>query len=208
MYSIIESNRFLRDVKKLNSKYHINIFALDAYKKYKSQLANNEHIQGDHPLQGRMKGLREFHIPGTILGDNLVLVYNKDENRVIIEFLKVGTHKDTLETFKRTNTMRLLIEKERTLNEAFGQSSELDDFVNYALGRFSTYYYVKLRLDTGEVRRYNFKDESSAREFYDKIKKESIEDKVYYENAELSLNRVEVNLDDSEEESEYLAEEE
>ena len=58
------------------------------------------------------------------------------------------------------------------------------------------------------LNRYNFKDESSAREFYDKIKKESIEDKVYYENAELSLNRVEVNLDDSEEESEYLAEEE
>ena len=69
--------------------------------------------------------------------------------------------------------MKFLKEKERTLNEAFGQSSELDDFVNYALGRFSTYYYVKLKLDTGEVRRYNFKDESSAREFYDKIRMHS-----------------------------------
>lgn len=96
--------------------------------------------------------------------------------------------------------------KYNPLNEAYGQSSELDDFVSYSKNRFKTYYYVRLKLNTGATRDYNFRDESSALEFYNNIKEESLEDESYYTDAELSLHKVELVEDDSEEKFEYLAE--
>lgn len=97
--------------------------------------------------------------------------------------------------------------KVEKLNEAYGQSSELDDFVYFATGRFSTYYQITLKLDTGNTSVYNFRDRTSAEEQYDKLVKASTEDPVYYANSVLTLNKVEVNLDVSEEKFDYLAEE-
>ena len=94
----------------------------------------------------------------------------------------------------------------RFLKEAYWQSRELADFVYNAQRRFNEYYYVTLKLDDGRETINNFRDEDSALEYYDNLKKLADEDKDYYADAQISMHRVSVILDDSEDRFEYLNE--
>ena len=84
----------------------------------------------------------------------------------------------------------------RFLKENFGESEELNTFVNQANNRFRTYYVVTLVLDNGEdfSERY-FAYKEAAQKYYDSMISEIDGDREYYgDNASVSLDKVTVNL--------------
>lgn len=81
------------------------------------------------------------------------------------------------------------------LKENFGESEELNTFVNQANNRFNTYYVVTLNLNDKVSNRY-FAYRESAKKYYDTLQSEIIKDPEYYDDADISLKKVTINLEE------------
>lgn len=90
----------------------------------------------------------------------------------------------------------------RVINEAYGQSNELDTFVNQIHNRFSEYYVVTMKKGNTLSNNY-FSFEDAAQEYYDKIVESSLTDS-YYDGVEISISRVEVKQEFEELDSKIL----
>lgn len=78
----------------------------------------------------------------------------------------------------------------RFLKEDFGDSYEIDEFIDLLNNRYKTYFEVRLKRNGREQYRY-FRDKNSAKQYYDKLKEE-METDSYYESSEIELSKVEL----------------
>lgn len=89
-YSMHFASKFKKDLKKFQHDKKL-LAETNAIIK---RLANDELLEPkyrDHALTGNMKGLRECHIRGDVL-----LIYRKEENVLIMTCARIGTHSETL----------------------------------------------------------------------------------------------------------------
>ena len=88
MRKIIQSNLFKKDLEKAKKK-NLDISLLD---EVITRLANYEILEPkykDHPLKGKLKGLRECHIK-----PDWLLIYSIDDNEIELFLFRTGTHSD------------------------------------------------------------------------------------------------------------------
>lgn len=83
--------------------------------------------------------------------------------------------------------------------EDFEESKELYTFINH-LRRFNPFYKVTLKLD-GKTTNKFFADPDEAKECYDELVEEANKDKFNYDGADISLATLEIGIDEDEEES-------
>ena len=185
------TTRFTKDIKKFYSKYPKYLSKVEEIITLLEEHRNNE-IPTDHKLHGKQKDLRECHILGTPLGNNLVLIYKYSGDNLILYLLRLGKHDEVLESKENC--------KMRFLKEAYGESNELDNFVYLQNNRFSTYYQITLVVNGRASTRY-FAYEDAARDYYDKLIEDINNDKEYYEDTQVTFSKVLVNADYDELES-------
>lgn len=85
-YVIEVSNRFKKHFKKLDKQEQ------DIFKNIATKLANNEILEPkykDHALKGEYAGFRECH-----LKPDLLLIYQKQDDRLILYCLDIGSHSE------------------------------------------------------------------------------------------------------------------
>lgn len=85
-YEIIRSTKFKKNFKKLNTEFKDEVLAT------LKKLANDENLEPkykDHQLWGEFKDFRECHIK-----PNLLLIYQKIENMLILKAINVGSHSE------------------------------------------------------------------------------------------------------------------
>ncbi len=85
-YEIIRSTKFKKNFKKLNTEFKDEVLAT------LKKLANDENLEPkykDHQLLGEFKDFRECHIK-----PNLLLIYQKIENILILKAINVGSHSE------------------------------------------------------------------------------------------------------------------
>ncbi|TLD85572.1 type II toxin-antitoxin system YafQ family toxin [Helicobacter sp. MIT 05-5294] len=86
MYELYLSKRFSKDAKKLNPQ------DLKHTMRVLQKLCNGEkleHRYNDHALQGKFSKYRDCHIK-----PDLVLIYEKKENLLILKALRIGKHSE------------------------------------------------------------------------------------------------------------------
>lgn len=93
------------------------------------------------------------------------------------------------------------------LKEDFGESEELNTFVYQLQRRFNPFYKVVLKLD-GKVSNRYFAYEDAAKEYYDKLIKETDNNKMYYDGAEVDLVKVNLNIEEDELEYKFIDDDE
>ena len=89
-YSIVLSNRFKKDLKRLKKRQ----YDLTLLEKTVDKLAAGEALElknHDHNLSGGLSGFRECHIT-----PDWLLVYRIEENDLILLLMRTGTHVDVL----------------------------------------------------------------------------------------------------------------
>lgn len=89
-YSIVLSNRFKKDLKRLKKRQ----YDLTLLEKTVDKLAAGEVLElkyHDHNLSGGLSGFRECHI-----APEWLLVYRIEENDLILLLMRTGTHADVL----------------------------------------------------------------------------------------------------------------
>ena len=89
-YSIVLSNRFKKDLKRLKKRQY-NLTLLETAV---DKLAAGEVLElkyHDHNLSGGLSGFRECHI-----APDWLLVYRIEENDLILLLMRTGTHADIL----------------------------------------------------------------------------------------------------------------
>ena len=89
-YSIVLSNRFKKDLKRLKKRQ----YDLTLLEKTVDKLAAGEALElknHDHNLSGGLSGFRECHIT-----PDWLLVYRIEENDLILLLMRTGTHADVL----------------------------------------------------------------------------------------------------------------
>lgn len=89
-YSIVLSNRFKKDLKRLKKRQY-NLTLLETAV---DKLAAGEVLElkyHDHNLSGGLSGFRECHI-----APDWLLVYRIEENDLILLLMRTGTHVDVL----------------------------------------------------------------------------------------------------------------
>ena len=89
-YSIVLSNRFKKDLKRLKKRQY-NLTLLETAV---DKLAAGEVLElkyHDHNLSGGLSGFRECHIT-----PDWLLVYRIEENDLILLLMRTGTHADVL----------------------------------------------------------------------------------------------------------------
>ncbi len=87
-YEIVPSNQFKKDLKTA----HKRGYDLDKIKKVIAALASGETLDPkyrDHSLAGNYSGCRECHIQ-----PDWLLVYQVNEDRLILLLIRTGTHSD------------------------------------------------------------------------------------------------------------------
>ncbi len=85
-YKVQYSNKFKKDTKKISKK------ELELVQNVIECLANDEILEEkyhDHKLQGNWFGFRECHIK-----PDLLLIYRKNEDRLILTAVRFGSHSD------------------------------------------------------------------------------------------------------------------
>lgn len=89
MYQIEFSHRAKKALKKLkrSGSFDINVLSIALSVLTKGDSLSTRYK--DHALQGRLVGLREFH-----LGFDLLVKYERDESLRLITILDIGTHPD------------------------------------------------------------------------------------------------------------------
>lgn len=83
-YTLTETNAYLKDKSKLSQKQ------LDKLQYVINKLLNDEILEAqykDHKLKGKLKNFRDCHVE-----PNLVLIYEKDKEELILTALRVGAH--------------------------------------------------------------------------------------------------------------------
>ena len=88
MRKIIQSNLFKKDLEKAKKK-NLDITLLE---EVIFRLANDEKLEPkykDHPLKGKLNGLRECHIK-----PDWLLIYSIDDNEIELFLFRTGTHSD------------------------------------------------------------------------------------------------------------------
>ena len=88
MRKIIQSNLFKKDLEKAKKK-NLDISLLN---EVITRLANYETLEpkyNDHPLKGKLKGLRECHIK-----PDWLLVWQQNDEDLILLLLDTGSHAD------------------------------------------------------------------------------------------------------------------
>lgn len=89
MYDLVTSKKFLKQYSKLSQKDKILVDDIV------DRLLNGEVLEAkykDHKLKGEFKNYRECHIK-----PDLLLVYNKNENLLILTAFRVGSHSELFE---------------------------------------------------------------------------------------------------------------
>ena len=84
IYKLDETSAYKKDKKALNKKQ------LEKLAYVIEKLLNNEpleHKYKDHELKGGLKGIRDCHIE-----PDLVLIYKKDKEELILTALRLGSH--------------------------------------------------------------------------------------------------------------------
>lgn len=187
------TTRFTKDIKSFYFKYPKYIDKIENIITLLEEHRNNE-IPSDHKLHGKQKDLRECHILGTPLGNNLVLVYKYSNDNLILYLLRLGKHDEVLEN-KENTMMRFLKEADE---REFGESEDLNLFVEQLRHRFSTFFIVRISgLDsTPSSQEKYFYSEDSAKTYYNKMIDSLIEDDM--ENAEISLIKVDLKEEEDE----------
>lgn len=156
------------------------------------QHRNNE-IPTDHELHGKMKGMRECHIKGTSMGNNLLLVYQYSNDNLILYLLQIGAHDDILE---KLNT--------QVLKEAYGQSTDLNEFDSQARGRFNTYYKVAIEIqESSEDKQLKYQQElfafeDAAKTYYNKLIQDTKDGKYNWFHSVVSLSQIDININEDE----------
>lgn len=188
----VRTKSFLKDFESL-IKQGLDPNKVDDTIKLLEQHRNNE-IPTDHKLYGKQKDLRECHIKGTRFGNNLLLVYKYSNDNLILYLLRLGKHDQVLEN-KENIMMRFL--KEAAERE-FGESEDLNLFVEQLRHRFSTFFIVRISgLDsTPSSQEKYFYSQDSAKTYYNKMIDSLIEDDM--EDAEISLIKVDLKEDEDE----------
>ncbi|PAF41200.1 type II toxin-antitoxin system YafQ family toxin [Helicobacter sp. 11S02596-1] len=85
-YEVAYSKHYKKDIKKISKK------DIEAIEKIIERLANNETLEPkykDHALGGQLKGCRDCHIK-----PDLVLIYKKQENVLVLTCVRVGSHNE------------------------------------------------------------------------------------------------------------------
>lgn len=95
--------------------------------------------------------------------------------------------------------------KESTI---FGEDEDLNVFVKQLQKRFSTFYKVTWEPDSRNRSVTYFVDEYSAKLHYDEIKAEAKEDIEYYDGAKLTFEKVTLEPEYDEIDSEYFFDDE
>ena len=89
-YALRLSNQYNRDFRKLQNT-HADISRLETTI---DLLLNGENLPAhyrDHELRGKFIGIRECHI-----APDWLLLYTKDEGKLLLLLLRTGTHRDVL----------------------------------------------------------------------------------------------------------------
>lgn len=89
------------------------------------------------------------------------------------------------------------------LKEDFGESEELNTFVYQLQRRFSTFYVTTLKLN-GKISNKYFAYEEACKKYYDSIIKEANSNVEYYDGADISWDKVTINLDYDEQDSQFI----
>ncbi|GAA7176564.1 type II toxin-antitoxin system mRNA interferase toxin, HP0892 family [Helicobacter pylori] len=85
-YTLKKSKEFKKGVKKLNKD------DLELLRKILNKLLNDEPLESkykDHALKGNLKGIRDCHIR-----PDLILLYEKNNNELILTALRIGKHSE------------------------------------------------------------------------------------------------------------------
>lgn len=88
-YTLVYSKRYERSFKRL-LRSGLSDAILKRLRGYVHSLAAGEVLPSnafDHKLTGDMNGYREFHV-----GGDLLVVYSKHEEVLILEFVDIGSH--------------------------------------------------------------------------------------------------------------------
>ncbi len=91
MYKIAQTTKFRRDVKALGKRG----YDLSLLQKVVDMLASGKPMPPeyeDHPLKGKYKGYRDYHIK-----DDWILLYKVKKDILILTLAGTGTHSDILE---------------------------------------------------------------------------------------------------------------
>lgn len=83
-YTLIETNTYIKEKNKLNSKQ------LEKLSYVIEKLCNKENLEAkykDHKLKGSLTNLRNCHIE-----PDLVLIYEKDKKELILTTLRINSH--------------------------------------------------------------------------------------------------------------------
>ena len=91
----------------------------------------------------------------------------------------------------------------KLLKEDFGESEELNTFVYQLQRRFSTFYVTTLKLN-GKISNKYFAYEEACKKYYDNLIKEANNNAEYYDGADISWDKVTINLDYDEQESQLI----
>lgn len=91
----------------------------------------------------------------------------------------------------------------KLLKEDFGESEELNTFVYQAQRRFSTFYVTTLKLN-GKISNKYFAYEEACKKYYDNLIKEANNNAEYYDGADISWDKVTINLDYDEQDSQLI----
>lgn len=89
------------------------------------------------------------------------------------------------------------------LRESFGESEELNTFVYQLQRRFSTFYVTTLKLN-GKISNKYFAYEEACKKYYDNLIKEANNNAEYYDGADISWDKVTINLDYDEQDSQFI----
>jgi len=89
-YSIVLSNRFKKDLKRLKKRQY-NLTLLETAVDKLAAGEGHELKYHDHNLSGGLSGFRECHI-----APDWLLVYRIEENDLILLLMRTGTHADVL----------------------------------------------------------------------------------------------------------------
>lgn len=84
MYSIKTTKQFKTDFKKLNYQEQKDVQEIVNQLEAGKQLPEKAR---DHPLKGKMRGLRDCHVR-----PDLILIYSKEEQLKLIKLIRVGNH--------------------------------------------------------------------------------------------------------------------
>lgn len=88
-YEVFTSKKFNKSYKKLSPQDKILV------KQIIARLANDEILEPkykDHSLTGKLKGYRDCHVK-----PDLVLIYEKDKDILLLTAINIGSHSDLFE---------------------------------------------------------------------------------------------------------------